>query len=231
MCVSKSQNLHLYIFLGEPGVSLEAVQDRLARDMVIGTDAVNGKDAQRRLQFCRCADGPRERFPTCSGSQGELVGGCGRLELGAVLLGEGAGDQPPENVAEHESADATIGFLERHQAPEPERGQDWGRDSRGGEEVGGVGEVAAIVIRGEEDAKVLHGHSGRAGCRATPPGAEVSEEPPLIQASRRGWISAEEGGVDRDVGCLGPVLGVAQFSQGGGGQGREGASGERRARG
>ena len=83
------------------------------------------------------------------------------------------GDEAAEGVAEHEASDATIGFLERYEAPQPDRGQDGGWYGRRGEEVCGVGEVTAIFITREEDAKMLHGHAGWARGCAAPPCAEI----------------------------------------------------------
>lgn len=210
----------------EPGVPLEAVEDRVSGDMIIRADAINGEDAQRRLDFCRDAHGSCERFAARPCGQGELVGGRGRLELGAELLGEGAGDEAAEDVAEYEASDATIWFLKRNESPQPDRGQDGSWHGRRGEEVRGVGEVAAIFITREKDAKMLHGHAGWARGGAAPPCAEIFEEPRFIQTGRGLRVVAEEGGVNGDLRCLGPVRRVAQLGQGCGGEGGKGPSGE-----
>ena len=95
------------------------------------------------------------------------------MELGAELLGEGAGDEAAEDVAEYEASDATIWFLQRNESPQPDRGQDGSWHGRRGEEVRGVGEVAAISITREKDAEMLHGHAGWARGCAAPPCAEI----------------------------------------------------------
>lgn len=68
------------------------------------------------------------------------------MKLGAELLRQGAGDQPPEDVAHDESADSAVWFLEGDEAAEADGREDgWGY-GRCGEAVGRLGELLGGVI-------------------------------------------------------------------------------------
>ena len=112
----------------EVRATVQGGEDRGPRDVVVGANAVDADDCGLVIQGQPCSDRPCECLGTSPCGERKLVWCAGGVKRSAEGLGQRAGKEPAEGVAEHEAPDASVAFTQGDHSAEAKGVENRGWD-------------------------------------------------------------------------------------------------------